>query len=64
MTFANAFMYETLGTPGELPPADGRADGARPLNGYIVAGTSTWERNQPHWITRLLTCVFGGGWRS
>lgn len=61
--FVNAFMYETLGTPGELPP----------VSGYIVAGTSTWDRHvlaerraqrRTRRIIRFIARALFGGWRG
>jgi hypothetical protein len=51
---------------GMLPPANGRADNPPVLHGYIVGGTSTWDRNErrKRLVSRVLGLSLFGAWRS
>lgn len=61
-TFKNAFQYERLDTPDELPPhVTPRADSPRPIIGYVISGTDPWDRNARRpWWHRLLRALFPG----
>jgi hypothetical protein len=58
-----AFMYETLDTPGELPPA--------PVVGFILPGTSCWDRHERRArrplhrrVVRTVALAFFPGWAA